>query len=94
MDDSVRAHLIIKGKVQGVWYRGSTQDAAQRIGGLSGWVRNLPDGDVEAVMEGARTQVEALISWCRSGPPHARVDAVDIRWEPPSGNYTTFDVRF
>lgn len=95
MGDTVRAHVIITGKVQGVWYRGATQDAAQRIGGLCGWVRNLPSGDVEAVIEGPRRGVEALISWCRGGgPPRARVDAVDVHWEPPSGNYTTFEVRF
>lgn len=94
MSDTVRAHVIITGKVQGVWYRGSTQAAAERIGGIGGWVRNLPGGDVEAVVEGDRARVEALIDWCRQGPPRARVDAVDVHWEPPSGNYTTFEVRF
>ena len=94
MSDTVRAHVIVTGKVQGVWYRGSTQAAAERIGGVCGWVRNLPGGDVEAVMEGDRARVEALISWCRSGPTRARVDAVDVHWEPPSGAYRDFQVRF
>ncbi|MFH1984723.1 MAG: acylphosphatase [Pseudomonadota bacterium] len=94
MSETVRAHVIITGKVQGVWYRGSTQAAAQRIGGIGGWVRNLPGGDVEAVMEGARDRVEALIAWCHNGPPRARVDAVNVNWEPPSGAYRDFEVRY
>ncbi len=94
MTETARAHLIVRGKVQGVWYRGSTQSAAGRIGGLGGWVRNLPDGTVEAEVEGARDRVEALIDWCRQGPPHARVDDVEIEWETASGEYADFQVRY
>lgn len=94
MNDTVRAHVIIKGRVQGVWYRGSTREAAHRIGGITGWVRNLASGDVEAVVEGERADVESLLEWCWQGPPLARVTAVDVNWEPPSGNYAAFDVRY
>ena len=94
MIDTVRAHVIISGKVQGVWYRGSTQSAAGRIAGICGWVRNLPSGDVEAVFEGERSRVEAMIAWCRKGPPRSRVDAVDVRWEAPIGETGDFQVRF
>jgi len=94
MAETVRAHLTIKGKVQGVWYRGSTQAAAARIGALTGWVRNLPDRDVEAVVEGPRDRVDALIAWCHQGPPSAHVTAVDVVWEEPSGNHRDFHVRY
>ncbi len=79
-----RAHAFISGRVQGVWFRGSTVETAERLG-LAGWARNLPDGRVEAVFEGAREAVEAALAWCHRGPPAARVDAVDVQWEQPEG---------
>ena len=81
---TVRAHLRITGRVQGVWYRASTQREARRLG-VAGWVRNRPDGSVEADIEGARDRVEALIAWCRGGPPHARVADVAVTWGAPDG---------
>ncbi len=80
----VRARLRVTGRVQGVWYRASTRREAQRLG-VRGWVRNRPDGSVEADVEGAEAQVQALIAWCRGGPPHARVDDVAITWDAPAG---------
>ena len=80
--DPVRAHLWVSGRVQGVYYRASAERVATGWG-LTGWVRNLPDGRVELVAEGDRPQVEALISWCREGPPDAAVTAVEILWETP-----------
>jgi acylphosphatase len=90
-DDNVRAHALISGRVQGVAYRIETQWAAERIG-VRGWVRNLPDGRVEAVFEGGREEVDEILEWCRRGPALARVDAVDVRWENPTGGFTRFGV--
>ena len=78
----VRAHVYVSGMVQGVFYRSNTRDAAKRIG-IMGWVRNLPDGNVEAVFEGEKEKVEAMIRWCRKGPSAARVDGVGVEWETP-----------
>ncbi len=87
----VRAHLFISGRVQGVFYRAATAEQARRRG-LAGWVRNLFDGRVEAVFEGSRAGVEAMIEWCRQGPPHARVDEVQVEMGTPEG-LASFEVR-
>jgi acylphosphatase len=89
---SQRVHLIIRGRVQGVWFRGSTKDAAEQIGGITGWVRNLPDGSVEVVAEGERDTLEQLVVWCHDGPPSARVDVVDATWSEASGEFADFQV--
>ncbi len=78
----IRAHVLISGRVQGVGYRFSTQDMAVLLK-LSGWVRNLKDGQVEAVFEGNPEQVEEMIRWCHQGPPHAVVKQVIVEYEPP-----------
>ena len=74
--------MIVTGRVQGVFFRGSTVEAA-RARGVHGWVRNRRDGGVEAVFEGPAEQVEALVDHCRRGPPGARVDRVEVFTEPP-----------
>ena len=79
-----RRHVLITGRVQGVWFRDSMRREAQRLA-VSGWVRNLPDGRVEAVLEGDDDGVERLTAWCHRGPPGARVTAVEPRDEPPEG---------
>lgn len=73
------AHVKVKGRVQGVFYRQSTRTAAEKLG-LCGWVCNMMDGSVEAEIKGPREKVDELINWCRSGPPSARVDAVEVDW--------------
>jgi acylphosphatase len=70
-------HLLIHGRVQGVWFRESMRSEAERLG-VTGWVRNAPDGSVEAVVQGPDTAVDALIAWARIGPPQARVDRIDL----------------
>jgi len=92
MADLIARHLIITGRVQGVFFRLETQRAAERLG-VKGWVRNLPDGAVEALLEGDRQAVEALIDWCRQGPPRARVDAVQVETRAFEGRFKTFEIR-
>ena len=85
----VRAHVIISGRVQGVFFRDSARREA-RARRLAGWVRNRPDGTVEAVFQGERAAVEALIRWCHTGPPQAAVDEVAVTWEPPRPGESPF----
>lgn len=79
-----RARVVIRGRVQGVFFRAETRDRARSLG-LRGWVRNVPDGTVEAVFEGERERIESLLVWCRRGPALADVDDVEVHWEPPAG---------
>ena len=87
-----RAHLRIRGRVQGVYYRASMVREAQNLG-LTGWVRNCDDASVEAVAEGARADVESLIAWSYRGPAGARVDKIDVYWEAPDHSFFGFVVR-
>jgi acylphosphatase len=84
--------VIVKGRVQGVSYRWFTVEEAERLG-LTGWVRNLPDGSVELEAEGPEPQLEALVTWCRRGPPAARVTDVDVEWIAVIGGERGFDLR-
>ena len=88
----VRAHVIFRGRVQGVFFRANTQGKAEEVGVL-GWVRNLPDGTVELVAEGERARVEKLLEWCRTGQPHARVESADVRWSEGRGGFRSFEIR-
>jgi acylphosphatase len=89
---SARVELVIEGEVQGVFYRASARDEAERLG-LTGFVRNLPDGAVEIVAEGDRRKLEELIAWCRRGPPAAKVEEVGIRWLAADGSFDSFRVK-
>lgn len=89
-----RVRLVVSGRVQGVSFRAATADAAQRIGGLRGWVRNRADGSVEVLAEGERAALEALAAYCRRGPRLARVDAVQASWEAARGDLDPFDIAF
>ena len=90
-DGPVRRRVVVHGRVQGVWFRASTQTEAQRSG-VAGWVRNARDGTVEAVFEGAPAAVEALVRYCHEGPRWAEVDRVDVTEEDPEG-LSEFRVR-
>ena len=87
----MRRHVVVHGRVQGVWFRGSTQAEALRQG-VDGWVRNRRDGSVEVVFEGDQEAVERMMAWCRSGPRFARVDAVDVE-EEPAESLQGFEIR-
>ena len=89
----VRAHLRIYGLVQGVFFRATMKEVADRLG-VKGWVKNLPDGSVEAVVEGPRDKVEQLIRWAHRGPSAARVERVVVEWEPYRGEFRSFRIRY
>ena len=80
-----RADLLISGRVQGVFYRASAQQEAMRLG-LMGEIRNLPDGRVEAAVEGPKERIEEFIEWCKRGPPAAEVEHVGVRWSAARGS--------
>ena len=79
-----RAHVFVTGTVQGVWFREATREKASQLN-VKGWVRNLPDGRVEAVFEGTPFAVDSLVAWCAQGPERARVRHVDASEEPVEG---------
>jgi acylphosphatase len=87
-----RVHVFVSGSVQGVAYRYYAQDAA-RGRGLSGWVRNLTDGRVEAVFQGRAPAVDAMVNWCRRGPPSASVTAVEVTEEPLAAEPPGFTIK-
>ena len=93
MEKQVRAHAIISGRVQGVFFRAETQRAAERHG-VFGWVRNKRDGTVEAVFEGRQQDVDDLLNWCRQGPRMSRVDKVDVNWLDYAGEFDSFDITY
>ncbi|HJQ93729.1 MAG TPA: acylphosphatase [Candidatus Thermoplasmatota archaeon] len=86
-----RIRVLVSGTVQGVWFRESTREEADRLG-VAGWVRNLADGRVEAVFEGAALGVEAMAAWCHRGPKGAAVERVDAKPEEPQGEKVPFRV--
>ena len=89
----VAARMLIKGRVQGVFYRHSTRQRAAALG-LTGWVCNRFDGDVEAYAQGERSLVQELVDWCKRGPSGARVDSVDVEWEEsPTEQCSEFEIR-
>jgi len=92
--EKVRAHAYVSGMVQGVFFRATTAEEAQRIGGLAGWVRNLPDGRVEVVCEGAKEKVEQLTAWLWHGPPSADVNDVNVTWGGATGEYRDFRIAY
>jgi acylphosphatase len=91
-DDLTAAHIVVKGRVQGVGYRYFAQEKAQTYD-LKGWVRNLPGRDVEAHVEGSRSVIECFLEDLHKGPPLARIDSVDVQWSPPADQFTTFEIR-
>ena len=86
-----RIHLVVRGRVQGVYFRATAQREARQHG-LSGWVKNRQDGSVEIVAEGEEDDVKDFLSWAHSGPSTARVDDVGVRWGSYTGEYTDFRI--
>jgi len=88
-----RLHVHVRAGVQGVFFRAVTQETARGLN-LTGWVRNRPDGSVEAVFEGEDDHVDKMLAWCHQGPPTARVEEVLVLEEPYAGLFQTFDIQY
>jgi acylphosphatase len=90
---TIRRRVIISGLVQGVNFRAYTRAAARQTG-VKGWVRNLTDGDVEAVFEGESEKVNEMVAWCWKGPSYSRVAHVEVHQEEPTGEFRDFDITY
>lgn len=90
---NVRAHVWVKGRVQGVGFRAHVEYSARQIGGLTGWVRNIGYDTVEAVAEGERTKVDRFIEMMKQGPRMSQVDESKVEWEEPTGEFQMFGVK-
>lgn len=86
-----RAHVLVSGKVQGVFYRDAARQEAERHS-VTGWIRNLPDGRVEAVFEGEDDPVDAMLAWCHDGSPRAQVTGVEVALDDAKGEFDRFQV--
>ena len=90
--DRERVHVYVSGEVQGVFFRDSARERAEGLG-LTGWVKNLPDGRVEALFEGPSERVREMVRWCEQGPPRAAVEDVQTEFEASKRDLTSFEVR-
>ncbi|MEP0825598.1 MAG: acylphosphatase [Nitrososphaera sp.] len=95
MSDSkkTRAHILVSGTVQGVYFRQNTKEVATKHN-VTGWVRNLPDGRVEAILEGNEPDVNKVIEWCHVGPPKAKVDNVSVKFDNYTGEFADFVISY
>lgn len=89
----VKARVIVSGRVQGVYFRGNTRDEARKYA-VNGWVRNLPDGRVEAVFEGEKDDVDKAIEFVRHGPSYAKVTDLEVEWRDYKGEFTDFRICY
>lgn len=89
----VKAHIIVTGRVQGVYFRGNTQKEAQKLN-VNGWIRNLDDGRLEAVFEGKKENINKLINIVREGPSRAEVTDLELEWQDFKGEFTDFQIRY
>jgi len=93
MTDTKRVHVIVEGRVQGVFFRAYTMDEALKLG-LTGWVRNRPDGSVESLIEGPEAAVKKMLQWFHHGSPHSLVEKVHATEESPVNDNTTFEIHY
>ena len=89
----MRVHVVVSGRVQGVFFRAKTQEKAQQLG-LTGWVKNLSEDRVEAVFEGEKAKVEQMVEWAKKGPSGAIVNDLDLSWEEYRGEFSNFEIRY
>ena len=93
MKEKVRAHVLVSGIVQGVFFRANTAEKAKELS-LLGWVKNLPDGRVEAVFEGEKEKIEEIIDWLKSHPGMSKVEKVEVDWQEAKGDFENFEIRY
>ncbi len=93
MANEIRARVKVTGRVQGVFFRAYTKEEAEKLN-LTGWVKNLPTGEVEVLIEGEEEQVKALIDWFWKGPPYAKVSQVSVSFESYRGDFKKFSIIF
>ena len=91
MTDEARVHIFVSGRVQGVFFRENTRKRAKKLG-ITGWVRNLPDGRLEAIFEGDKDKVEELINWTKRGPMFAKVNGLETVLEEYQGEFDNFEI--
>lgn len=92
--NDIRMRIFVTGRVQGVFFRANTVKEAERIDGLTGWVKNLPDGRVEVLCQGEKAKVDELVGWLHHGPPMAQVNKVEAQKEAPGGDLGPFTVAW
>ena len=92
MTDEARVHIFVSGRVQGIFFRENTKKKAQKLR-ITGWVRNLSDGRVEAVFEGEKDKIEDLVNWAKKGPMFAKVDGVEVILEEYKEEFNNFEIR-
>jgi len=93
MNQKTRAHIFVSGRVQGVFFRENTQKKARKLG-LTGWVKNLLDGRVEAVFEGEKEKIEEMIEWIKKGSFLAKVNNLEINWQEYQGEFENFEIKY
>lgn len=93
MEEKIRAHIIVSGRVQGVYFREQTRKRAKKLS-VSGWIKNLEDGRVEAIFEGEKEKVEKMVNWARRGPFFAKVSDLEIEWGEHQGEFKSFEIVY
>jgi len=86
-------HVVISGRVQGVWFRANTKQKAEQLG-VTGWVKNTADGKVEAIFEGDKKHIQEMIDWCHQGPPSAQIEQVEITEQSLSNGFDGFSIKY
>lgn len=92
INGKVGAHILVSGRVQGVAFRYYARNIASQLG-VGGWIKNLPDGKVELLVEGSKNSVEEMVEWCKRGPRMAEVEDIEVDWLPYSGKYNEFQLK-
>ena len=93
MKEKTRAHMVVSGRVQGVFFRQNTLNKAKELG-VFGWVKNLPDGKLEAVFEGEKKKVEEIVNWAEKGPASVEVSDIKVKWQGYKGEFKGFKLKY